>query len=116
MALCRVSEALIFGAWMMGQALAFAPNFSAAVSAAGRVLALLERKSLITSTTTPAVLEEYVSTANKNFLILSLHSFVHVSFSCKKKEHSERDISDHFPPVFLLLQDGPAKGDQSILF
>ncbi|XP_075982396.1 multidrug resistance protein homolog 49-like isoform X2 [Anticarsia gemmatalis] len=57
----KVSEALIFGAWMMGQALAFAPNFGAAVSAAGRVMTLLERKPKVTSTACPAVAENYVT-------------------------------------------------------
>ncbi|KAI5635253.1 ABC transporter domain-containing protein [Phthorimaea operculella] len=56
----KVSEALIFGAMMMGQALAFAPNFRAAVSAAGRVFTLLERKTLIASTKSPAVYEDYI--------------------------------------------------------
>ncbi|KAJ0172665.1 hypothetical protein K1T71_011804 [Dendrolimus kikuchii] len=57
----KVSEALVFGAWMMGQALAFAPNFSAAVSAAGRVMTLLARKPLVQSTHAPAVPEGYVA-------------------------------------------------------
>ncbi|KAI8440970.1 hypothetical protein MSG28_009258 [Choristoneura fumiferana] len=57
----KVSEALVFGAWMMGQALAFAPNFGAAVSAAGRVFMQLERKPLIESTHAPAVQENYVA-------------------------------------------------------
>lgn len=57
----RVSEALIFGSWMMGQALAFAPNFGAAVSAAGRVMTLLARTPRITSTTTPTLEKNYVS-------------------------------------------------------
>ncbi|XP_026736211.1 multidrug resistance protein homolog 49-like [Trichoplusia ni] len=57
----KVSEALIFGAWMMGQALAFAPNFGAAVSAAGRVMTLLERKPKIVSTTAPSVSEGYIA-------------------------------------------------------
>ncbi|CAB3251562.1 unnamed protein product [Arctia plantaginis] len=57
----KVSEALIFGSWMMGQALAFAPNFGAAVSAAGRVMTLLARKPKITSTTTPNLEKNYVA-------------------------------------------------------
>ncbi|XP_039747692.1 multidrug resistance protein homolog 49-like isoform X2 [Pararge aegeria] len=57
----KVSEALIFGAWMMGQALAFAPNFGAAVLAAGRVMTLLERKPLVESTHAPSVSENYVA-------------------------------------------------------
>ncbi|XP_053616726.1 multidrug resistance protein homolog 49 isoform X2 [Plodia interpunctella] len=57
----KVSEALVFGAWMMGQALAFAPNFGAAVNAAGRVMTLLERKPLVQSTHAPAVAESYIA-------------------------------------------------------
>ncbi|XP_063831950.1 multidrug resistance protein homolog 49 [Ostrinia nubilalis] len=57
----KVSEALVFGAWMMGQALAFAPNFGAAVSAAGRVLTQLARKPKVESTLTPSVPEGFVA-------------------------------------------------------
>ncbi|KAJ2945156.1 hypothetical protein O0L34_g9219 [Tuta absoluta] len=63
----KVSEALIFGAWMMGQALAFAPNFGAAISAAGRVITLLERKTLVASTETPSVHEDYVAKGKINY-------------------------------------------------
>ncbi|XP_047539105.1 multidrug resistance protein homolog 49-like isoform X1 [Vanessa atalanta] len=57
----KVSEALIFGAWMMGQALAFAPNFGAAVLAAGRVMTLLARRPLVESTHAPSVPDAYVA-------------------------------------------------------
>ncbi|KAF9405762.1 hypothetical protein HW555_013622, partial [Spodoptera exigua] len=57
----KVSEALIFGAWMMGQALAFAPNFGAAVSAAGRVMTLLARKPRVVDTNAPCVPIDYVA-------------------------------------------------------
>ncbi|CAH1634814.1 unnamed protein product [Spodoptera littoralis] len=57
----KVSEALIFGAWMMGQALAFAPNFGAAVSAAGRVMTLLARKPKVADTESPSVPIDYVA-------------------------------------------------------
>lgn len=40
----RVSEALLFGAWMMGQALAYAPNVNSALDSAGRILMLLDRR------------------------------------------------------------------------
>lgn len=39
----RVSEALIFGSWMLGQALAFAPNINEAVISAGRLMKLFSR-------------------------------------------------------------------------
>ena len=45
----RVSEALIFGAWMLGQGLAFAPNYSIAKMAAGRMFRLMDRKPRIYS-------------------------------------------------------------------
>lgn len=47
---------------MMGQALAFAPNFGAAVAAAGRVFQLLERQPLVQNTHSPSVTEDYVRT------------------------------------------------------
>ncbi|KAJ9591025.1 hypothetical protein L9F63_027767, partial [Diploptera punctata] len=43
----KVSEALIFGAWMLGQGLAFAPNYSIAKMAAGRMFRLMDRKPRI---------------------------------------------------------------------
>ncbi|XP_038218761.1 multidrug resistance protein homolog 49-like [Zerene cesonia] len=57
----KVSEALVFGAWMMGQALAFAPNFGAAVLAAGRVMTLLARRPLVETTHAPSVPENFVA-------------------------------------------------------
>ncbi|TMW46661.1 hypothetical protein DOY81_008256 [Sarcophaga bullata] len=39
----KVSEALIFGSWMLGQALAYAPNVNEAVISAGRLMKLFER-------------------------------------------------------------------------
>lgn len=55
---------------MMGQALAFAPNFGAAVLAAGRVMTLLERRPLVESTHAPSVAENYVSWSIQfNFLV-----------------------------------------------
>ncbi|XP_014474963.1 PREDICTED: multidrug resistance protein homolog 49 isoform X2 [Dinoponera quadriceps] len=45
----KVSEALIFGSWMLGQALAFAPNFNMAKISAGRIFRLLDRMPQITS-------------------------------------------------------------------
>ncbi|XP_066999667.2 multidrug resistance protein homolog 49 [Anabrus simplex] len=47
-----VGEALIFGTWMLGQSMAFAPNFGAAKSAAGRLFRMLDRKPLIASAAT----------------------------------------------------------------
>ncbi|KAL5289501.1 pgp-2.2 family protein [Megaselia abdita] len=39
----KVSEALIFGSWMLGQALAYAPNVNSAVISAGRIMELFNR-------------------------------------------------------------------------
>ncbi|XP_015603415.1 multidrug resistance protein homolog 49 isoform X2 [Cephus cinctus] len=50
----KVSEALIFGSWMLGQALAFAPNFNTAKISAGRIFRLLDR---VPEITTPPELE-----------------------------------------------------------
>lgn len=45
----KVSEALIFGSWMLGQALAWAPNFNTAKISAGRIFRLLDRVPEISS-------------------------------------------------------------------
>ncbi|RVE52405.1 hypothetical protein evm_002799 [Chilo suppressalis] len=63
----KVSEALVFGAWMMGQALAFAPNFGAAISAAGRIMGQLARTPAVASTAAPAVNEDYVAMGKINY-------------------------------------------------
>lgn len=39
----RVSEALIFGAWMLAQALSYAPNVNVAILSAARLLQMLDR-------------------------------------------------------------------------
>lgn len=41
--LCRISEALISGAWSIGNAVAFTPNFQKGVAAADSVIQLLKR-------------------------------------------------------------------------
>lgn len=40
----KVGEALIFGSWMLGQALAYAPNINVALISAARIIKLLDRK------------------------------------------------------------------------
>jgi hypothetical protein len=44
-----VSEALIYGAWVLGQGLAFVPNYSIAKMAAGRMFSITDRKPKIYS-------------------------------------------------------------------
>ncbi|XP_016941168.4 multidrug resistance protein homolog 49 isoform X1 [Drosophila suzukii] len=41
----KVAEALIFGSWMLGQALAYAPNVNDAILSAGRLMDLFQRTS-----------------------------------------------------------------------
>ncbi|XP_016958561.2 multidrug resistance protein homolog 49 [Drosophila biarmipes] len=41
----KVAEALIFGSWMLGQALAYAPNVNDAILSAGRLMDLFKRTS-----------------------------------------------------------------------
>jgi len=43
----RVGEALIFGTMMVGQALAFAPNYNKAKISGARILTLLDRRPKI---------------------------------------------------------------------
>jgi hypothetical protein len=44
-----VTEALLYGAWMLGQGIAFFPNYSTAKIAAGRMLSIIDRKPRIYS-------------------------------------------------------------------
>lgn len=46
----RISECLIFGSWMLGQALAYAPNMNLAVLSGMHVLQILDRKPLVMGT------------------------------------------------------------------
>ena len=43
----RVSEALIYGAWMLAEALSFAPNFAAARRSGARIILALQRTPLV---------------------------------------------------------------------
>lgn len=45
----RVAEALIFGTMMVGQTMAFAPNYNKAKVSGARILRLLDRKPAIDS-------------------------------------------------------------------
>jgi ATP-binding cassette, subfamily B (MDR/TAP), member 1 len=54
----RVGEALIFGSWMLGQALAYAPNVNAAVISASRIMKLLKRVPMM-SNPEPSPFKDY---------------------------------------------------------
>lgn len=45
----KVSESLLFGAWVLGQTLALVPNLSAAKLSAGRLFAMIDRRPRINS-------------------------------------------------------------------
>lgn len=68
----RVSEALIFGAAMVGQALAFAPNFNSAKLSAGRIFRILDRH--------PEILSDPVAHHNNNAQITGNISYRGVEF------------------------------------
>lgn len=44
-----MSEALIYGAWMLAEALSFAPSFAAARRSAARIVAALAREPAVRS-------------------------------------------------------------------
>jgi hypothetical protein len=44
---CRVGQALIFGTMMVGQTMAFAPNYNKAKIAGARIIRLLDRRPII---------------------------------------------------------------------
>ncbi|XP_068622168.1 multidrug resistance protein homolog 49-like [Battus philenor] len=62
-----VSEALIYGAWMLAEALSFAPNFAAARRAAARVVAALQRKPLIVTEPTAIDIPSWTATGEIDF-------------------------------------------------
>lgn len=67
----RVAEALILGTMMVGQAVAFAPNYSKARVAASQIFALLDRQPAID--TSPGVGLRLVSTI---VLQVTFHSLI----------------------------------------
>ncbi|XP_021920941.1 multidrug resistance protein homolog 49-like isoform X2 [Zootermopsis nevadensis] len=68
----KVSEVLIFGAWMLGQGLAFVPNYNTAKMAAGRMFRLMDRKPRIYS---PQVTGSsyWEATGNVEYLKVEFH-------------------------------------------
>lgn len=78
----KVSEALIFGSWMLGQALAFAPNFNTAKISAGRIFRLLDR---VPEITTPPELDE----KDKNWKADGLIQFSKVEFHYPTRTESQ---------------------------
>lgn len=74
---------MIFGAWMMGQALAFAPNFNAARISAGRIFYLFDRMPKIIS---PSDVEEKKNWVRKVTVVVRLclvSCFRRARFQCK---------------------------------
>ncbi|KAI8433498.1 hypothetical protein MSG28_015530 [Choristoneura fumiferana] len=56
-----VSEALIYGAWMLAEALSFAPNFAAARRSGARILRALRRAPLVVTEDSARELPDWVS-------------------------------------------------------
>ena len=78
----KVSEALIFGSWMLGQALAFAPNFNTAKISAGRIFRLLDR---VPEIMTPPEFDE----RDKNWKADGLIQFSKVEFHYPTRPESQ---------------------------
>ncbi|KPJ17387.1 Multidrug resistance protein-like 49 [Papilio machaon] len=62
-----VSEALIYGAWMLAEALSFAPNFAAARRAAARVVSALQRTPQVITEPTAVEHPDWSATGEINF-------------------------------------------------
>lgn len=62
-----VSEALIYGAWMLAEALSFAPNFAAARRSGARILAALQRRPNIHDEPTADGYPEWMATGELKF-------------------------------------------------
>ncbi|CAK1546564.1 unnamed protein product [Leptosia nina] len=95
-----VSEALIYGAWMLAEALSFAPSFAAAQRAGGRVLRALHR--------TPRVISEcsdepnWVSSGNISF------SNVHFKYPTRLHQPVLRGLNLEVPAGRTVALVGPS--------
>lgn len=68
----RIAEALVFGSWILGQALAYAPNMNAAVYSAGRLFRILDRlPQYAAPATTPGIPFESVPYFHSNMCYVS---------------------------------------------
>lgn len=76
----RISECLIFGSWMLGQALAYAPNMNLAVLSGMHILQILDRKPLVIGTGQEARLD-MVGASEKGIKFEN----VHFSFPARPK-------------------------------
>lgn len=70
----RVSEALIFGAWMLAQALSYAPNVNVAILSAARLLGMLDREPVYgASDKEPLAVAPVVSVARNSHAHTRIH-------------------------------------------
>lgn len=75
----KVGEALIFGSWMLGQALAYAPNINVALVSAARIIKLLDRRPKMNNPDPDSSFDLHVSF----YLLIFYRSGFYLDFTCR---------------------------------
>ncbi|XP_045770126.1 multidrug resistance protein homolog 49-like [Maniola jurtina] len=97
-----VSEALIYGAWMLAEALSFAPNFAAARRSGARIIRALARQPLVQTEPTAVDDPSWVATGKLDF------SNIHFHYPTRSNVPVLRGLSLELPAGKTLALVGPS--------
>ncbi|XP_047513373.1 multidrug resistance protein homolog 49-like [Pieris napi] len=97
-----VSEALIYGAWMLAEALSFAPNFAGAQRAGARVVRALQRTPRVISEYNERDDEDWVATGNITL------SNVHFEYPTRPQQPVLRGLELSIPAGRTVALVGPS--------
>ncbi|XP_047542452.1 multidrug resistance protein homolog 49-like [Vanessa atalanta] len=97
-----VSEALIYGAWMLAEALSFAPNFAAARRSGARIIRALQRKPLVQNEPTAVDDPEWIATGKLEF------KDIHFRYPTRPNVPVLNGLSLNLPPGKTLALVGPS--------
>ncbi|CAH0712783.1 unnamed protein product, partial [Brenthis ino] len=97
-----VSEALIYGAWMLAEALSFAPNFAAARRSGARIVRALRRTPLVQTEGTAVDDASWIATGKLNF------NNIHFHYPTRPNVPVLRGLNLELPPGKTLALVGPS--------